>query len=156
VTTQLQRQWLKLGIRLDPEYLSTTELQNSIKFHDYDALLYGIEIGVDPDVFAYWDSSQADIRAAARTNLSEYKNTTADISLEAGRTRINPALRIIKYRPFLQVWQQDNPALGLYQPRYLYITHGMVAGLTDHVINTGTDRFNNVQNWEIRQARVTN
>ncbi len=156
IITQLQEQWRKIGVVLTPLVLSSTELQNSLNNHDYDAVLYGISIGVDPDVFAYWDSSQADVRAASRTNLSEYKNATADVSLEAGRTRISPILRTIKYRPFLQVWQQDNPALGLYQPRYLYLTNGMVAGLTDHTVNTGIDRFDNVQNWEIRQTRVTN
>lgn len=156
VIKQLQNQWEKLGIKLENQALSSTELENSMNSYDYDALLYGISIGVDPDVFAYWDSSQADLRAASRTNLSVYKNAIADSALEAGRTRINPALRTIKYRPFLQVWQQDNPALGLYQPRFLYITHGYVGGLTDHTINRSTDRYGNVQNWEIRLARVTN
>lgn len=156
VIAQLQDQWKKLGVKLENQSLSSTELQNSMNSYDYDALLYGISIGVDPDVFAYWDSSQADLRAASRTNLSAYKNAIADSSLEAGRTRIQPALRVIKYRPFLQVWQQDNPAIGLYQPRYLYITHGYVGGLNEHTLNRGTDRYGNVQNWEIRLARVTN
>ncbi|HVX56773.1 MAG TPA: hypothetical protein VHA37_03505, partial [Candidatus Saccharimonadales bacterium] len=101
-------------------------------------------------------SSQADVRSANRLNLSEYKNATADEALEAGRTRLDPALRTIKYRPFLQAWQQDAPAVGLYQPRLLYLTNGTVAGLSDAPINTPPDRFINVQNWEIRQARVTN
>lgn len=156
VISQIQSQWEKLGVKLENQSLNSTELENSMNSYDYDALLYGISIGVDPDVFAYWDSSQADLRAASRTNLSVYKNAVADSSLEAGRTRINPALRTIKYRPFLQVWQQDNPAIGLYQPRYLYITHGYVGGLNEHTINRGTDRYGNVQNWEIRLARVTN
>jgi hypothetical protein len=89
-------------------------------------------------------------------NLSEYKNQTADTALESGRTRTNPAVRAIKYKAFLQAWQQDNPALGLYQPRLLYLTHGNVAGLGTHAINTAADRLNNVANWEIRQAKVTN
>ena len=41
---------------------------------------------LDPDVFAYWHSSQADIRAASRLNFSEYKSATADKALESGRT----------------------------------------------------------------------
>jgi ABC-type transport system substrate-binding protein len=118
--------------------------------------LYGISIGADPDVFVYWDSSQADIRASNRLNFSEYKNATADTSLETGRTRTDPALRTIKYRPFLQAWQQDYPALGLYQPRLLYLTSGTVGGLHDTVVNTPANRYNNVTNWEVRQARVTN
>ncbi len=156
VTHELQRSWQALGVQLQVQLLNDSDFQSTLAFHNYDAVLYGISIGVDPDVFVYWDSSQADIRSANRLNLSEWKNTTADASLEAGRTRLNPALRVIKYKPFLQAWQQDTPALGLYQPRLLYLTNGAVNGLTDQSINTAPDRFDNVQNWEIRQTKVTN
>jgi ABC-type transport system substrate-binding protein len=88
-------------------------------------------------------------------NFSEYSNSTADESLEEGRTRLDPALRAIKYESFLQEWQKDAPALGLYQPRYLYITRGQVYGLNEHTINDPTDRFDNVQNWEILENRVS-
>lgn len=155
VVRKLQSQWQRLGVQLQPQFLSSSDFQSALSEHDYDAVLYGISIGVDPDVFVYWDSSQADIRSANRLNLSEYKNPTADASLEAGRTRLDPLLRAIKYKPFLQAWQTDNPALGLYQPRLLYLTDGTVAGLNDHTLDTATDRFDNVQNWEVRQAKVT-
>ncbi len=155
VAETLKKQWQKLGLNLLVQYQDPVEFQNSVANHNYDSILNGITIGVDPDVFVYWDSSQADIRSSNRLNLSEYKNATADAALEAGRTRIDPVLRTIKYKPFLQVWQQDNPALGLYQPRFLYLSNGPVYGLSDKPISTATDRFNNVENWMIRQARVT-
>jgi hypothetical protein len=88
--------------------------------------------------------------------LSEYKNTVADSALESGRTRLDPALRTIKYKPFLQAWQQDVPAIGLYQPRVLYVTSIAVAGFSDHAVNNAAERFYNIQNWQIRQAKVTN
>jgi len=156
VTAELQKQWRQVGVAVSVRLLTGQDFQIALTYHDYDAVLYGISLGVDPDVFVYWDSSQADIRSANRLNLSEYKNATADASLEAGRTRLDPNLRAIKYKPFLQAWQQDAPALGLYQPRVLYLTNGEVAGLSDATLNTATDRLNNVQNWQIREARVTN
>ncbi len=156
VTRTLQQQWRALGVRLQLQLQDSADFQNTLTYHGYDAVLYGISIGVDPDVFVYWDSSQADIRSANRLNLSEWKNSTADTALEAGRTRLNPQLRVIKYKPFLQAWQQSAPALGLYQPRLLYLTNGTVAGFNDHALNSAADRFDNVQNWEIRQAKVTN
>ncbi len=155
VINHLLNYWKAVGATVTPLYLDNADFQNALSDHDYDAVLYGISIGIDPDVFVYWDSSQADIRSANRLNLSEYTNLTADNALQSGRTRLEPALRVIKYQPFLQVWQQDNPALGLYQPRLLYLTDGAVAGLNDQTINTAIDRYNNVQNWEIRQAKVT-
>ena len=156
VGAQLQKQWKQLGVKVNTQVLGASEFQNALTYHSYDAVLNGISIGIDPDVFVYWDSTQADIRSANRLNLSEYKNTSADAALESGRTRIDPTLRIIKYKPFLQEWQKDAPALGLYQPRLLYITRGSVDGLDDRPLTTSSDRFSNVQNWQIRQARVTN
>lgn len=155
VTGLLHSQWQAAGVRLNVQLQSGNDFQSTLASHGYDAVLNGIAIGVDPDVFVYWDSSQADVRASHRLNLSEYKSPNADTALESGRTRIDPALRVIKYKPFLQSWQQDAPAVGLYQPRLLYLTNGPVAGLSDSAISTPTDRFINVQNWEIRQAKVT-
>ena len=156
VVESLHQFWLALGVQMIPEPLGSADFQGTLSQHNYEAVLYGISIGVDPDVFAYWDSSQADIRSSNRLNLSEYKNVSADAALEAGRTRTNSALRVVKYKPFLVAWQQDNPALGLYQPRSLYITNGTIFGLNDHTLNTPTDRFSNVENWKIRLAKVTN
>lgn len=155
VVSDLQRDWLSAGVKMTPIFLSDLDFQDTLAAHEYDAVLDGISIGVDPDVFVYWDSAEADIRSPNRLNLSEYSNAIADASLQGGRTRLMPALRIIKYQPFLQAWQQDNPALGLYQPRLLYLTDGYVAGLNEQTINTSADRYNNVQNWEVREAKVT-
>lgn len=155
VAKQLGQQWRALGVKLNVQFQNPADFQSALVSHGYDAILDGIEIGTDPDVFVYWDSSQADIRSSNRLNLSEYNNPTADAALEAGRTRLDPTLRTIKYKPFLQAWQHDSPALGLYQPRVLYLTNGSVSGLSDNPVNTTLDRFNNVHNWQIREARVT-
>ncbi len=155
VTARLQRAWRALGVDVQTVLQTDADTQTAVNGHDYDALLYSVSIGVDPDVFAYWDSSQANLLSPTHLNLSEYKSGAADEALEAGRTRSDPALRAVKYKAFLAAWQHDAPALGLYQPRFLYITRERVFGLSGHIINAGTDRFNNVQNWEIRQANVT-
>ncbi len=156
VTRQLYSQWKNIGVKLKVALQDNADFHNTLAYHNYDAVLYGISIGPDPDVFVYWDSSQADVRATNRLNLSEYKNVIADSSLEAGRSRLEPTLRQVKYRTFLEEWQKDYPALGLYQPRFLYLTDGPVAGLSDNAINSSAGRFNNVQNWEIREAKATN
>ncbi len=156
VTQRLQAAWAAIGVKVSVQLQSDEDLQATVATHSYDALLYGISIGPDPDVFAYWHSSQADLRAANRVNFSEYKSAVADKALEAGRTRTDPMLRAVKYKPFLDAWRADAPALALYEPRYLYVTRGILAGFDPLTINTVDDRYNNVQNWMIRQARVSN
>ncbi len=155
VAAALQKQWSKIGVDAQVVLQSDTDFQTTLTQHTYDALVHGISIGADPDVFVYWDSSQADPRASHRYNFSEYKSSTTDAALEAGRTRLDPVLRAAKYQPFLQSWQADAPALGLYQPRFLYITRGPVAGLQEQSINSEIDRLNNVQNWMIRRVWTT-
>jgi peptide/nickel transport system substrate-binding protein len=154
VTKALQKQWRAVGVSVEVILQQDSDLQSTIAFHNYDALLYGISLGVDPDVFAYWHSSQADIRASNRLNFSEYKSETADIALEAGRTRLDPQLRAIKYQPFLEAWRADAPAIALYQPSFLYLTRGPVYGFETKTLNLGVDRLNNVHEWMIRQERA--
>jgi peptide/nickel transport system substrate-binding protein len=161
VANILKRQWGKVGAKVTVEQNDTNSFRslfssfNPDGSHTYDALLYGITIGPDPDVFVYWDSTQADVRSANRLNLSDYKSPVVDDALEAGRTRTDAQLRKIKYEAFLKQWQADAPALGLYQPKYLYISHSQVYGLDEHPLNEAADRLYSAPNWMIRTARVT-
>ncbi|HEX9153748.1 MAG TPA: peptide ABC transporter substrate-binding protein [Candidatus Saccharimonadales bacterium] len=154
VARMLKQQWRIVGVKVDIVEQNTADFQTALASHSYEALLYGISIGKDPDVVVYWDSKFADVRAENRLNFSEYKSEVADAALQAGRTRSNPALRVIKYQPFLQAWRDDAPAIGLYEPRFLYITRGPVHGLSEHDINAGVERFSNVSNWMIRETGV--
>lgn len=155
VAETLKQQWRKVGVNVNVVLEDATDFQTTLATHTYDALLYGISIGKDPDVIVYWGSQYADVRSNERLNFSEYSSAVADESLEEGRTRFDPTLRAIKYEGFLSAWQADAPAVALYQPRFLYITDGPVYGLTDHQINSETDRFANVQNWMIREEGVS-
>lgn len=153
VAGQLQMLWRQVGVDLQVVLQTPEDIQGTISNHDYDILLYGISLGSDPDVYAYWHSSQADIKSANRLNFSEYKSTNADHSLEAGRTRSDPALRTIKYQPFLESWRNDAPALAIYQPRFLYIVRSPLYNFDSTIINSGADRYSNVHNWMIRETR---
>lgn len=154
-TTQiLIKQWKEIGADVKVALEEDAELQSTIALHNYDALLYGITVGSDPDVYAYWHSSQADIRSSSRLNFSELKSSQADSALDAGRSRVDPALRATKYRAFLTAWRDEAPAVALYQPRFLYITRGKVYGFEPKVLNTAIDRFANVQNWQVKTEHV--
>ncbi len=155
IAEDLQRQWKRIGADVQVYRQADADLRATVSDHSYDALLYGISLGVDPDGFVYWHSSQSDVRSASRLNLSEYSSPVADAALEDGRTRSDPALRAAKYKSFLEAWRDDAPALGLYQPRFTYVTRGDVFNLRDHTLTTDTDRYNNVEDWMIRQEPRT-
>lgn len=154
LTQSIQSAWQAIGVETQATLPSETEMQDIVNGRVYDVLLYGISIGADPDVFAYWHSSQADPRAMSRLNFSNYKSPAADKALEAGRSRSDVVLRAAKYTPFLQAWRNDAPAFMLHQPRFLYITRGELYGFKAKTINTAADRFNDVEHWMVRQGYV--
>jgi len=152
VVKGLQKQWSDIGVVVDAVLQPEEDVQSgAIIRHDYDVLLYGISIGPDPDVFAYWHSSQADPRLRTRLNLSEYNSKISDASLEAGRTRLDETLRKIKYEPFLDAWRVDVPAIALYQPRFLFVVRGTLEGYKSGEFNGPTDRFYSISDWQIRR-----
>ncbi len=155
VMSKLQQQWQSIGVQLKENMVTETEIQSTmIPLHSYQALLYGISIGPDPDVFAYWHSTQIDITSQGRLNLSEYKSAVVDEALEGGRTREDPILRTAKYRPLLETWRVDAPAIGLYQPRILYVTRGSLYNFVAKKAHSGTDRYINAHNWMIKQEKI--
>lgn len=152
----LEKQWKAIGIDMLPVLQENTDFQVTLQIHSYDALLHGISIGADPDVYAYWHSTQADSRLQNRLNFSEYKSKIADEALEAGRTRDDQALRPLKYQPFLKAWVADTPAISLYEPKLLYVTRGEIFGMDDErVLNTDIDRYNNVNEWAVLKRQTT-
>lgn len=153
IVDALQRQFADVGIKMNVNIKEGKEFQRSLLAHDYDALLYGIAIGSDPDVYAYWHSSQA---ITDRFNFSEYKSGAVDSALESGRTRPDGDLRKLKYRPFLDVWKEDSPAVGLYQPRLLFALNDKLYSFFEFPLAQGSDRYSNVHEWMINTKKSPN
>lgn len=153
ITKELKTQWKKLGIDVDIILQQTIDFQTTLLARSYDAALNSISIGTDPDVYPYWHSSQANSNGM---NFSNYKSSTADNSLEAGRTRQDQAQRSLKYKPFLKSWSEDVPALALFTPRIYYVTRGTVYGLNEYTINTDADRYFSINQWMINTGWVNN
>ncbi len=154
VGTYLKDAWKKLGVEMQLVPQISADFRATVNRHDYTAVLHTISIGVDPDVFVYWDSSEADLRSANRLNFSEYNSAEADTALESGRTRSDSTTRTLKYAAFLKAWQKDVPAIALFQPNDIYITRGKVVGLVEHSINSDSDRYYSVQNWQIKTGKI--
>lgn len=140
----------ELGVKVNIIAKRPADMQPTLLQHSYELLLYGITLGVDPDVYGYWHSSQA---IADRFNLSLYKSDAADRSLEAGRTRPDVSLRAAKYKPFLEAWKADVPAIGLYQPPIFFVGQTKIFNFQPTRLNSTADRFYNVHNWQIQTAK---
>lgn len=152
VAEAVKKQWSKVGVAVDITVTDLANLEQTyIKPRNFDVLLYGINIGADPDVYAYWHSSQV---SDPGINLSQYASGVADKALESGRIATDLDVRTGKYHTFLQAWNEDVPAIVLYQPQYIYAATAEVMGISAHRLVEPSDRFYGVENWTARTKIV--
>lgn len=156
IFNQLKNNYKIIGVKITANFEDINEFAITLQYHQYQSLINSISIGVDPDEFVYWDGSQANPQLLNSLNFSEYNNSSADRSLETARITLNQKVRIIKYAHFLADWQKDVPAVGLFQPGYILDSHFLIKNLTEKNINTISDIFNNINQWEIKKVMVTN
>ncbi len=153
VAEYLKTAWKQIGADVNIQLVTLDNLRkDNIIPHDYDALLFGVALGSDPDVFAYWHSSQA---GEGGFNLSEYESKVADESLESGRTRLEERLRAAKYKTFTEAWLKDNPAAALYRTSLIYFQDKNVIGSRSRRLIDPADRFNDVENWAVKTTQNT-
>lgn len=92
-------------------------VRNVLQPRDYDLLVYEIEIGSDPDQFAYWHSSQKTMNGL---NLANYSNPVVDDLLASARVKNDNALRSAKYKSFVETWAGDAPAIAIHRATLNY------------------------------------
>lgn len=153
----LAGQWRKLGITINTNIVDTADpstnfVQNVLQTRNYDVLLYELFIGADPDVYAYWHSSQIGMNGY---NFSNYVSANADAALASARSRLEPELRSAKYTAFAKQWIEDVPAVGLYQPSAEYVVNKHVRSVDPSAtLISAYDRYSNVLDWSVSQKSV--
>lgn len=137
---------------VDPSDATQNILQTVLQPRNFDVLVYELSLGGDPDVYAYWHSSQATNNGL---NFSNYNNAIADDALASGRSKISAKQRADRYAKFTAIWQADAPAIALYQPKFDYIhTRNVKAlGANTEVVNP-VDRYVDVQYWATEKKSV--
>lgn len=146
VVSEIKKQWEKLGATVQLRVVKPDDFQQTILLpRQYDALVYELELGSDPDVYAYWHSSQADPRGL---NLSDYKSSVASDALSNAQLRLDMAVRLPKYDVFANSWLDDSPAIALYQPQLHYVTTSDTGSMnaSQAVVNR-VDRYRQVELW---------
>jgi len=150
VANVLKDQWRAAGVEVTVEALPISQLQQVIKDREYQILLFGEILNIDPDPFSLWHSSQ---KNDPGLNLALYENKTADKILEEARQTINPLERMKKYDDFQKIVIDDVPAVFLYSPYYLYVQNKSIQGFKTSLISMPSDRFSNVENWYVETHR---
>ncbi len=148
IANQLQA----VGVHVNVEFYPIGGLQQDIiRPREYQILLFGEVLSVNPDPFSFWHSSQ---KKDPGLNLSLYENGTVDRLLEEARQEQDPVLRIEKLKEFQMRIVEDVAAIFLYNPSYLYGINKKIKGIEAGVIADPSWRFVDVQKWFMETKRI--
>lgn len=151
VVEAIQKYWGLLGVKAELEILSPSQIQTDIiRGRNFEALFYGQGLGIDPDPYAFWHSSQI---GEAGYNIANYSNKEVDQLLEDARIIADPIERKAKYAKFQEIINQEFPAIFMYSPSYTYIQTKKVKGFDVKNIINPSDRFSNVEEWYIETTK---
>lgn len=152
VAKELVSEWKKLGVDAQLTESDQSSANDSyLTPRNYDVLVYDLHLGADPDEFAYWSSTEATEKGL---NFANYSNKRADLALNGGRQQFDETARKARYVDFVKRWQQDVPAIALYQPKYYYITTGSANSVNNSPLVDSTARFRDVSEWTVNSQSV--
>ena len=148
----IKTQWQTLGVDVTIEVVDGDTMQQVIlKERDYEILLSGVLLGIDPDPYPFWHSSQVDYPGL---NIALYADKGVDTLLEKGRTAANEADRQNAYINMQVKLVEDAAAVFLYQRAYTFARSRDVKGSKTTEIVVPADRFADVTSWYIKTKRV--
>lgn len=146
IAQKIQSVWEeKLKTNVTIRKHSTEEIKNKvIEPRFFDILLFGQEVGRDPDRYVNWHSTQA---PSPGLNLSGFSNVRADRALEEGRNELDQDARRKHYDEFQRIIYEQTPAIFLHHPYMNYYVSNRVKGIGEKYTFTSADRFLDFNNW---------
>ena len=123
----IQRRLKAIGIDVKIRAIEWASfISRFIKTGDFDVVVLGWSLGLDPDQYSIWHSSQ---QAPGQFNFIGYNNPTVDKLLEQGRLELNPDKRMKIYHEFARVLLDDSPIVFLSAGYGLTAIHKRIKGI---------------------------
>lgn len=145
IASAVKADWERLGIAVDVELYEPGDLsQNVIRPRKYEALLYGMVIGRDQDLYAFWDSQE---RNDPGLNIALYANKAVDALLENARASTDRETRAAALQKIENIVSADYPAAFIYAPDFIYAVPSGLRGVALPQIITPSDRFATAASW---------
>ena len=144
----VQRRLKDIGIDANIRVLEWASfLGRFIKPKEFDVVILGWSLSLDPDQYSIWHSSQ---QAPGQFNFISYANPRVDQLLEAGRLELNPDKRVKIYHEFARILQEDSPIVYLSAGYGLSAIHKRVRGISNPAPPAGIGY--NTYEWYIPKA----
>lgn len=152
VAERTAESWRAVGIQVELNVFNSADLvQSVVRPRKFDILLYGMVLGHELDLYAFWHSSQ---RNDPGLNIAQYADIEADALFEKMRAEQDDAVRKELYTSFNTLAGEQRAALFLYTPDYVYVVRDGIHNLKLHPISEANERFDTVHTWYIDTDRV--
>lgn len=152
VSGHLARAWQQLGVDVSIELYEQSDLvQTVIRPRDYQALLFGADIGRSLDFYPFWHSSG---REDPGLNVSLYANITVDKLVTDMRTATSSQERDRQIGQFVQELSREYPATFLFTPSFEYVVAKNIKTTAMKRIQRTSERFSNVMLWNMNESGV--
>lgn len=144
----VQRRLKEIGIDVQIRVLEWASfIGRFIKTGDFDVVLLGWGLSLDPDQYSIWHSSQ---QGPGQFNFIGYNNPRVDKLLEQGRLELDPDKRMKIYHEFAKILLEDSPVVYLYAGYGLPAIHRRVKGIDNPAPPAGIG-YNSYE-WYIPRA----
>ncbi len=152
IASYITEVWQELGVKVDTELYEQSDLvQTIIRPRDYQALLFGTDVGRSLDLYPFWHSSQ---REDPGLNVSLYANITVDDLVSSIRTATSTEMRNELIDEFVNELSKEQPALFLFSPSFLYVLDADINTAQMEYIQKPSERFSNITDWYINKNEV--
>lgn len=147
----LKEQLDRVGVEINIISVDSLTIQTDyISPRKYDLLLFGENLGPDPDPYPFWHSSQI---GTGKLNLAGFKSDEVDSLLEQARTNDALLFRKEKYETFQKIIAEEIPAVFLFRPYHFFAVNNNVKDVGETRVVTSSDKFYQVHNWYIKVGR---
>ncbi len=144
--------WTDLGIEVELVSLPANELiTENVRPRNYDALLFTARLGIDPDPFAFWHSSQVKDPGLNVSNLSVPE---IDMLITSARTSTNNIERASLYEKLNSTLNKQVPAIYLNQSLFTYVLDPALKGINLTSLVDPTWRLAHAVNYYTNTTRV--
>ncbi|HSR02443.1 MAG TPA: peptide-binding protein, partial [Methylophilaceae bacterium] len=131
----IQRRLKEVGIEVKIRAIEWASfISRFINTGDFDVVILGWGLSLDPDQYNIWHSSQ---QAPGQFNFVGYSNPKVDKLLEQGRVEFDPEKRMKIYHEFAEQLLEDSPIVYLSAGYGLTAMHKRVQGIVNPVPAAG-------------------
>ncbi len=144
----IQEQLKKIGIKTSIRIIEfSTFINQYIAKRDFDALIMGWSLTLDPDQYALWHSKQT---APREYNFMSYNNPKIDELYENARRTFNQEERKKMYFEIQEIMYKDIPCIFLYYPEGMSALHKRFKGIEEAPAGIG----HNFIRWWVPKSRI--